>query len=652
VPTATTRSLGLPIIYTPENDPTTPIKFTSVMLWLSTQNSSSAATSITRISASIQLSGSATSSQNTGASTLTNSAEDIAGIFGPFDYTNYFTQSYGTVTSKTASVSISPILTAAGAALTGSYGWVDLTYEYSSSATRRIKTVCFPYESLTSTLPTTLTTTFASSSQITGSGGLLDGYANPVVRYRWLEVKGNCNNAATATNYSMSYSFNGGASTTLPAKTNNQASDTWQTYLIDMSSLSLTTSHSFQLANNLSTRWANVIVNEWITFEYDVAGTTRALNYVEFPIEFNSPIGGTTAASNARYSKEIIIPEPGSIQTLNCAVELNYTSNANSNTLNVKGGNQTSYRAYANAGNVICGQFGLQQRLDTGSASAPGGIVLKNGVNTINVDAYRSAGTVASLTGVAKLLYKSDVSPLGIDTHNKTVYGFFRPISFTLTGDDQTTDFFQTPEPDYYINSIGLQYHLWFSVAASGQYTPMLLQARRGTGEGPGSGWETMYEDNFVSDSELSYMTWSTRTGNYFDRYPQNPFSDKLALSSSRIYRTTTSGTTVGFGTKWIIQYHTMTGSISGTISNSSGGTVNLNLYQQVSGSNNYDLFASSSRTGNGSYSFTTYNDFNNYYVAAYESSTLKGLSKSAVPGSGFDIDLAGGGGGGGEFFF
>jgi hypothetical protein len=49
---------------------------------------------------------------------------------------------------------------------------------------------------------------------------------------------------------------------------------------------------------------------------------------------------------------------------------------------------------------------------------------------------------------------------------------------------------------------------------------------------------------------------------------------------------------------------------------------------------------------------FPVYDDTLNYYVVAYESATLKGVSKSATPATNFDINLTGGGGGGGEFFF
>jgi hypothetical protein len=616
------------------------------MLWTSLQNSSSAAVTITRITASVTLSGSATSSANTGATTLINSAEDWAGTFGPFDFTNYFTASYGTVTAKTASVSIAPVLATANTALTASYGWLDLTYEYSSSATRRIKTICVPYQSLPGTLSTTLLT-FASMSRITGSGGLLNEYANPVVRYRWLELKGNNNNANSALNYSMSYAFNNTGGQILPTKTNNQASDTWQTYLVDMSGLSLTTSHSLQLANSTATRFANLIVNEWITFEYDVAGTTRALNYIEIPIEFDSPMTSTAASIPAKYTKEIFIPEPGPIQTLNCAVEINYNSNSNSNTFNIRGANQP-FQAYSNAANVICGQFGLQHRLDSGSGT---NLILQTGSNNITLYASSSAGNITNITGVVKLLYKSNVAPQGIDNHTKTLYEFFKPVSFALSADDRITGNFSIPESNYYINTMGLQHHIWTNNASSGVNIPFLLQAQQLAGEGTGLGWQSIYGDFDITDGELAYSTWTVRIGDYFKRYPQYPFSDKLELGSSRLYRTAFFGSNSAYSSKWIISYHTVTGSVTGTISNSSGGLIYLSLYQQVSGSNNFELLSTSSRTGNGSYGFVTYNDFVNYYVAATESTTFKCLSKAAPPGTGFDISLTSGGGGG-EFFF
>jgi hypothetical protein len=49
------------------------------------------------------------------------------------------------------------------------------------------------------------------------------------------------------------------------------------------------------------------------------------------------------------------------------------------------------------------------------------------------------------------------------------------------------------------------------------------------------------------------------------------------------------------------------------------------------------------SRTGNGTYSFVIYDDTNTYFVTAYEDNTYKGLSKTDLPASNFDISLSGG---------
>ena len=94
----------------------------------------------------------------------------------------------------------------------------------------------------------------------------------------------------------------------------------------------------------------------------------------------------------------------------------------------------------------------------------------------------------------------------------------------------------------------------------------------------------------------------------------------------------------------YIVGYHSITSTVSGTISGSSGGTVTLKIFR----SDTNELIDTTTQTGNGSYSFTVYNDTLNYIVTAYESTTLKGASKTATPTTGFDISLSSGG----EFFF
>lgn len=71
------------------------------------------------------------------------------------------------------------------------------------------------------------------------------------------------------------------------------------------------------------------------------------------------------------------------------------------------------------------------------------------------------------------------------------------------------------------------------------------------------------------------------------------------------------------------LTYHAITFTVSGTVSGSNSGTVNLGLHDATTG----ELLLTTSRSGDGSYSFTWYDDTADVYVAAYEDDTHVGRS-------------------------
>ena len=110
-------------------------------------------------------------------------------------------------------------------------------------------------------------------------------------------------------------------------------------------------------------------------------------------------------------------------------------------------------------------------------------------------------------------------------------------------------------------------------------------------------------------------------------RYPSDPETDRMDIETPRVHRIDTNpAANVGAGL-WYT-YHAMTWTVSGTISNSSGGTVDLMLFDAADDT----LLRQDSRTGNGAYSFTWYQDTREVYVAAYESGTLTGCSARGYP--------------------
>lgn len=646
--------LGTTTIYIPENSAASPVTFSAAMLYVAYQSTGSTTQTISSFGTSVILGGGASQSiVITGTSGETG--EDISGIVGPINYTNYFTASYGNTSYRTCQVN-AQINTSAGVTR-GVYAYLELSYYYNDTAAGRIQTICIPYESSTTTLPTTATT-YATLKNLTGAGGLLGGYNSPVIRHRWLEVKGNTNTNGSTTDISMSYSYDAGAGVVLPIKEQGGGADNWVYYQLNSSTLSSTATHTVQLWNSTATRWSNIILNEWVSFEYSASGTTSVLNYIELPIEFESPIAGTTSTVDSVFSRKLLIQEPNNISLIKGAAEIRYVA-AGSSTAAILAGDQASYRSYAQSSTLVAGQFTFNHGLDADSALGAA-FTLVRGENDINISLYRSAGSMNNVSGVIRLLYSSSVAPSGLDSHSKTVYSFARQMSFTTTADDTITDSVQISENNYWLTEAAMEYYLFTDSATM----TLLSQARLATGEGAGDGWRAIYQDSYISDAEYAFSSWVVRARPEFRRYPLDPDSSRMNIETSRNFRTA-MGTASRYGLKWFTTTHAITGSIAGTISNidTLGGTgeSNIEVYRLTftgiaNEYNNPELFAvqtlpNASATYN--FSVPSYDDTARYYVVAYQyGGTYKGVSSIGTPSSTFNIDINPSTGGGGEFYF
>lgn len=635
-----TVSIGTQSISISENSPIS-VTFSSVQLYIAVQDKSAGALTISGFTASVFIGVTGPtggSPVGMGSSTLPNSGENWGGIIGPIDYASYFNRSFGTGGNGrlvTVNGRFAAIGAASGLTARGVYPYMDITYVYDDSSPRRTDSVCVPYESSTTTLPTT-PGVYAVMPKLTGTNGWLNSYANLEIQARWIELKGNVNvnNTATTNGITISYSIDGGGIGQLPARVTTAASDTWQLYQIDALTYSTDATHSLLLGSSLASRWTSIVVNEWITYSYDVIGTTASLNYIELPMEFSSPVSPSQSRPS-RYYKDFDIQEPGPIVLRKAAVQLNYTNDASA-TLLVRGGSQ-SFRTYAQSSNVVAGQFSLQHGLDP-SAVGLTGIRLNRGINQIYIDAYRTTGTVQSCSGVIKVLYESGVSPIDIGAHNQTVFGHLKNISFTASTDESILDSFLFPEDNWYINGAGLKLNYWATtISLAG---PIYLATRMSVENIDNStgGWRELGTDGIVGDAELQYGEWHARLRPELMLYPQDPTDDKISITQSRWYRTSISSAS-RYGMSYLISYHSITNTVSGTIYGSRGATVSLRLFE-VQSDNKVDLYAITSRIGNGTFSFTVYDDSATYRVTAYESSTRKGISTSGLVGSSFNINL------------
>jgi hypothetical protein len=635
-------TIGTPTIYIPENN-SAAVTFTSVMLFTGIQDTSTATgATVSTYTVSVTLAPAAASSVAVviGGNTLANTGENWGGIVGPIDYTTYFNTNYGAIgtISKAATVAVqSNVSTGTGLLTRGVYGYFEITYTYDDAQTTRIQTICVPYESQLGTLTTTANTTFCTMPILTGASGILSGYAGVTIRNRWMEVRGN-SNAANGTAITLSFRFDTGGTISFPARENTLNAAVWQFYQADASALSTTATHTFQLWSSLATRFANVIVNEWITFEYTVSGTTSVLNYVELAAEFTSPIPGTTNAVDLVIQRDLLINEPTAISLVRGALEVCYTA-AVSCTIAVSAGAQSAAgRAYAMAfGTLATGMYSFQHGLDSFSGLGAA-YTLARGENPITISMWRTVGAAYNVSGTIRILYSSAVASGGVDTHNKTCWELARSMNFTTVTDDIVTgESFQIPETSYWLNAAGFKYLMWNTSAAN----YLTSQVRVLAGETPGDGWRDLYSDYQSTGPELGYIEWSVRGRDEFKNYPQDQDPSQMNIETARDLRSTAVGA-IRYGVRWTVSYTAITFTVSGTISGSGGGTITIDLFQ-ISTGNDALFFDQTTRVGNGTYTFSVYDDTLNYYVVAYESATLKGVSKEAVPATNFDISLAGG---------
>jgi hypothetical protein len=162
-------------------------------------------------------------------------------------------------------------------------------------------------------------------------------------------------------------------------------------------------------------------------------------------------------------------------------------------------------------------------------------------------------------------------------------------------------------------------------------------------GEGAGDGWTTMH--NSIHRATEVFAGPFQLGCNNFKRIPNETESYQSRLNDIKTNRSLIIGSNLNAGIsialRLSIAYHTQTFTLSGNITGSAGGTVNIKLLDLTENK----ILLTTSRIGNGSYSFTVPNPVEQYIVLAYETDTLKGSSKQDTYNTDFDINLASSGG-------
>ena len=564
--------------------------------------------SITTKTAGLRLGAAAYTSIANG-NTVTHSGENLAFRFTQ-DYTAHFTTNW-TGTSMTCDFQVQ-INQSTGATL----GMVDggailyITYEYDDTSATQVKTVWIPFTSKAGTLPTAKTafdTTPVLDTFCAEGGKTYLAHA--------LIFDGNENHTA-ASDFTISFEFDSLGVVTSANHETALVSARYVRQVNDVTSyITPTAGQTLNIWSSVTNRMHTMTATMMVTYTFTLASTTRMTVSLQLPMEVDSPLGGTTASDAQRASRDLFIPEPGTITTLKSGVKLFWTQNATIGNLFVRAGSQ-SYLTYTQVAAMVCGGCCLQRTVDDN-------ITLARGKNTLTLDAYRTSTAVLgwSTCTMWYINYQCDVPTEGYGAANKTVMLLQRGMSTTGAVGNLilAAAAISIPETDYFINSIGTE--MWmFSTA----YTGATARVERLSAEG-GPQWEQVVLDAAQADNEMGAKVMVATSRSLYKRWPNDPEGNRIDLETARRRQYCAIINSAQFWVKLatLLTYHSVQYAVAGSVSGSDGGTVNIDLIRDG------EKVRSTSRTGDGAYSMTWYPDGLEIYTVA---SDATGNQARSVP--------------------
>lgn len=545
---------------------------------------------------------------------LTNSGENISGTYVQ-DFTAHFIANWsGTSMSCEADVlidqSTGTTLGAVNVCLT-----LDITYEYDAESATQVKTAWIPLNSRVTSLTTAEGT--ATAYTVPELDAWPEATKTFLQRSVWFQ---GATAQSAATDVTISMSIDLGAPETTQIYEGALITSRTVRYVTPSLLAAATTNatHDFRM-------WASLAVfnhmQVWVsvTYQFDASTTTRARVSLRLPMEVGSPMGGTAAGDYQRATRDVWIQEQN-VTSQEIAFFAFWESVSAIAGLNMRIGTG-GFAAYTDgAATFLAGSQCAMIRNDSA-------FTLARGRNTVNFDVYRTdtADLGWAVSGYWMLNYDADVPAVtgGIGLMNRTVVWPLRAHSTVsaLNVVNTSAQAVDIPEPLYFIGAFGAAQSTL--VNTSGNMSSIVSSAERLVGEG-GQQWEDFLFDIGQWDLEVG-VKWQYATArSIFWRWANDPDSNRLDPEVARRWRITAgNGATGWYDLALMLTYHAITYTVAGNVSGSAGGTVNLALQRAATG----EIVATTSRSGDGAYSMTWYDDTEDVYVTAVEDATHVGRS-------------------------
>lgn len=564
--------------------------------------------------------GGATAGTHTNSNLYTGSGEDIF-VFHAADMTSHFVANWTTGTSKSFAASVLMDGTATGVAFTNVNVTIFITYQYDDTATTQIKTVRIPVNCGTGVFGTAKPGT-ALDTIPNLSTELPE--ASKEYRSTYITLQGMRSSTVT-TDSTITLQLDNTTAITSGIFEGGAATNYFMRYVWDCSAvLNTASTMGFFAWGSVANMWYHM--QAWLTVTYEFDATSSNDTYVSLmlPMEINSPMGGTTSSDYQRGDREFFIEEPGTVTTKNIAFYSFWDQAAAIAGINQRIGTG----AFVTFTDDTSAQFAGNNAAMIENNTA---FTFARGRNSLNWDVYRTDATDLGFntSGFWIVNYTAGKPTQGYGAANHTVFwnlgAFFNGAANVIRTISAVAP--ALPETDRFYSAIGTRY-LYFT-NTTGNAAGVTLQVERLAAEG-GIQWESAYTDVGTTDPETGLHLTFSQVRTLFRRWGDDVYADtsRMSLQTARRWRTVLANSASSFDyLDLIFTYHSIPFTVSGNITGSSGGTVTISLHRESNG----EKVLETSRVGDGSYSLTWYDNTENVYTEAYESSTKIGRSDNGV---------------------
>lgn len=600
----TLTSLTQMTVYLPESGKT----FRSVVAEVSAQATGTATGNMSTRQLQCRL-GAAAYTSNTNANLYTGSGEDLM-VHHAVDLTAHFTANWsGTSMTFDSQVLIDSTMTTP--AFTNICVTLYITYDYDDTSSTQIKTVRIPLNAPTGALATT------KPGTATATIPALDTElpeASKVYRNQHIIIQGTTGIAST-TDSTITMQLN---STTSHTSGINEAAANGShffRYVWDCSAvLDESISMGFYIWGSVA-RYNHVQAYLVVTYEFDATSANDV--FVSLMIPSDTGLGGQSASTAAnRLFGYLSIPESGLV-TKQLAYFGYWDTTGVTAGFNMRLGTG-SYVAYTDLAATVAGCSAAMVRNDSA-------YTLVTGDNTLTIDAYCTETTtdfLTALNGFFLVNYTCDKPTGGHGAVTTTVrVGMEAPYAGGALNIQTPAAWAPViPQTDYRLVSMGVEFD-YFANAANGGFG-CFVDVERTSGEDQLT-WDSVAGAAGISDFESGLRRNFVSCLRHFQRFPGDEGfhfnSIRRDVETARRWRAYNGSLTATWNRLALLYtIHSQTWTVTGNVTGSNGGTVDLWLHNADTG----ERLKHTTRVGDGSYTFTWYDNVTDLYVSAYEDGT------------------------------